>query len=453
MLGRFQGMPGHDEIDGAVGAQHDQPRRLASPGNHGEHVHGRGIDPVQVLEEQHHRLDEREGLQALGELAQHPLPRNALESALERVEVSRRHQGRHPREPARRVAPQALHNARAAGRPAQPAEGLEQRQKRLPGAVVLHALPPGDCEGRRAGAAGQERLDESGLADAGLAGDEHHAPRAVERAGQQLVKPRKLGLSSHQDRDGGQHVRRARGPGRQRPGREVQSMRRGGHRGDEPIADPVHRLDIARLACVVGESLAQRLDLEGQGVLAHHCVAPDSIEERRLGDHLAGLAGEGPQDGQRLGRQLHVRPVREERSMRPDQSMGTEVERTRSRLHPTNGSDERTAPTNGSELLQATLGRRAPPRLSIPHHRMARQEGGPVPRSSKEKGGEDGRAGAEGVVIVEALFGDGPSANARNFLRVSSGLPVPGRLPMAHPGTSRQGAGPGVPGASRHEGR
>ena len=69
MLGRFQGMPGHDEIDGAIGAQHDQPRRLASPGNHGEHVHGRGIDPVQVFEEQHHRLDEREGLQALGELA------------------------------------------------------------------------------------------------------------------------------------------------------------------------------------------------------------------------------------------------------------------------------------------------------------------------------------------------------------------------------------------------
>jgi hypothetical protein len=39
---------------------------------------------------------------------------------------------------------------------------------------------------------------------------------------------------------------------------------------------------------------------------------------------------------------------------------------------------------------------------------MARQGGGPVPRSSNEKGGEDGRAGAEGVVIVEALFGDGP---------------------------------------------
>src|SRR5262249_3420494 len=132
--------------------------------------------------------------------------------------------------------------------PAEAGHRLEHRHVRFARAVGLDALPAPDPQ-IVAGALGEERLDQRGLADARLPGDEDDLARAVPDVAQPRVKRRQLLVAPNEC-------------GSRRPhGREWEGARiapRGTMRGGrEAVAAPVHGLDVARRMRVVAESLAQ----------------------------------------------------------------------------------------------------------------------------------------------------------------------------------------------------
>jgi len=289
------------QVDDPARGQHEEPRRLDPARHRRDPFEGGGVGPLQVVEVEHDGLDLGHGLQRLTQLTPRPLGGGARRGMRRGLAIA----------------------AHAAHR-------VEHRPERLAAAVLLDALAVGHDQ-RRALMRGQERLDQRALADASLAGDEGELPVAAGRAGQQIAEHRELavaaderrGRATPRGRDTGDH-------GLRRTGRDIARGRQR-HGGDEPVADAVQRLDVPRTPRIVVERLAQRLDLEAERVVAHDDVAPDRVEERRLGEHAPGLAGQRPEERHGLRRQPHLPAVRRQRPVRSREPVRAEAQRVRVR--------------------------------------------------------------------------------------------------------------------------
>src|SRR5215472_4132768 len=82
--------------------------------------------------------------------------------------------------------------------------------------------------------------------------------------------------------------------------------------GEEPISTSVHRLDEARPASVIPESVAEFLDAGGQSRLADHRIRPGSTDDLLLRDDLSRALREDAQQRQRLRRQPYDLPATHE---------------------------------------------------------------------------------------------------------------------------------------------
>ncbi len=185
----------------SIGAEHQEPRPLRPPPEEREPVQRGRIAPMQVLEPQDQRGVEREGLQGLGQLAEHALPRVRLRSLLESPSLAGADQGRHLDQPRGGVPGEDPTDGVTVRLAAEPGQGIEDRQVGFSRAVVVDALPPTDPDrgGRRD--LGHERLDHRRLADPRLARDEDDLALALTGLGEPSVELLKLQLTA--DRRGG----------------------------------------------------------------------------------------------------------------------------------------------------------------------------------------------------------------------------------------------------------
>ena len=163
---------------------------------------------MEVLQHQHQRTVRGDGLQRLGRLPQHPLPRPAEGPARQVVPVAGLDQGRHLGQPGRGQAGQQGHGPGVG--PAQPVEGVEDRQVRLGRAPLLEALAPGDQARPLPLDPGRERLHQRRLPDPGLAGHEHEL--APSRLGEAVQPAQPLQLGLPPDRGHARHRRDRSGP-------------------------------------------------------------------------------------------------------------------------------------------------------------------------------------------------------------------------------------------------
>jgi hypothetical protein len=71
---------------------------------------------------------------------------------------------------------------------------------------------------------------------------------------------------------------------------------------NEPVAAPVQRLDIARLAGIIRRALRELLDAGDERGVTDRCFGPHGSEQLSLGDHLAGVFGKEGQERKGLRR-------------------------------------------------------------------------------------------------------------------------------------------------------
>ena len=172
------GMLLRDGVAAPVRADDEQTRRLPSSGERIEEVDGRGIAPVQVLEDEDERELVADRLEGLEHLPEHPQVRGSDQAALNRLELVVGEEPRHLCEPGRCLPGEQRDELLAARLAGEPAERLQHGQVRLSGAAVLDALAVSDERLRRRPGSRRQVLDDGRLADPRLAGDEDESPRA-----------------------------------------------------------------------------------------------------------------------------------------------------------------------------------------------------------------------------------------------------------------------------------
>jgi hypothetical protein len=170
-----------------VGADHQQPGRDVPPGQPLQQVDGRGVGPVQVLEDQHQRPVRAGGFQRLRRLTQHPSPGPAQGPLFQVGAVGGLDQRRHLGQPGRGHPGQQRH--RSGVDLAQAAERVEDRQVRLWRTPLLETLATGDEPRPLPPDLAGERLHQRRLPDTGLAGDEHDLPPPLPGEVAQRVQP------------------------------------------------------------------------------------------------------------------------------------------------------------------------------------------------------------------------------------------------------------------------
>ena len=74
VLDRRECMPTGKDLDRAIRAEQQQPRGRRPSAEVGQPVERGDVAPVEILEPQHERLHRGQGLDSLGQLAQHSLP-------------------------------------------------------------------------------------------------------------------------------------------------------------------------------------------------------------------------------------------------------------------------------------------------------------------------------------------------------------------------------------------
>ena len=177
----------------------------------------------------------------------------------------------------------------------------------------------------RAGFDGRQKgFDQPALADARLAADENELALAGRGALVRVHQQRAFDRAADERIGGRERGRRA---GCVRIGRHLVA----GDFGDEPVADAVRGGDETRLARVVAECASQVAQARRDRALADHYAGPDFGEHLVLGDDLARPAGEHPQQGERLARQLDHATGREQRPVRARQAELAEAELARDR--------------------------------------------------------------------------------------------------------------------------
>ena len=205
-----------------------------------------------------------------------------------------RHQPRHLDEPARGILPQHRHEPFPLGFPAEPSQCLQEGQIGFPRPIVVQALavPNPDVLGGRH--LGHKRVDQGGLADAGLPRDDPHLPRALACRGPPLRQLGQGRVAPHKVRRATERGRRhaARGLLHPRPARSHQ----GADRRDEPIPPAVHRLDKAWGMRLIAQHPAQRAHGDRDDRLTHHRLGPDGLEQCVFGHELARLRHQAAED-------------------------------------------------------------------------------------------------------------------------------------------------------------
>ena len=177
-----------DGVHGAIGAEQEEARRIGTTRDIRQPRQRRHIAPVEVFQHQHERALGGEDIQGFGQLAQHAGLGGLTRGPLEALPCGRRHQPQHLDEPARSVLPQHRHKPLPFGSPAETSQRLQNGQIGFPRPIVVQALavPHPDVLGSRH--LGHKRVDQGGLADAGLPRDDRHLPRTLAGHGPPLCE-------------------------------------------------------------------------------------------------------------------------------------------------------------------------------------------------------------------------------------------------------------------------
>ena len=151
-----------------------------------------------------------------------------------------------------------------------------------------------------------QHLDEGGLADAGLAGDEDELARAAGGHLQPALHRGERRPASHAPiRGEAKARRRSASPALVRFGVVDLALAATicpADQRDEPIAAARHRLDEARRAGIVAEREADRIDRHAEARFGDVKARPYRREKRLLGDEFAGVFGEMAEHAERLRR-------------------------------------------------------------------------------------------------------------------------------------------------------
>jgi hypothetical protein len=199
----------------------------------------------------------------------------------------------------------------------QRAERFEHGQIGLSGTELLDALAMRH-HGRREPVG--ERIDQGRLAHAGIAGD----PADLRPAGTAAFP---LHAQANQRFLPPDHARDRDGFGQRDERRRARRCGDGADRTDESITPAGRSFDVTRLGRVVGQRGAHLTDRRLEHGFADVLVTPDRVEQRVLADQLAGVARQGAQDGESLGRQGNGRTVRRQTRIRLVELEGIETQR------------------------------------------------------------------------------------------------------------------------------
>ncbi|GAB3942000.1 hypothetical protein GCM10027614_28280 [Micromonospora vulcania] len=184
------------QLVGAVGADQQQPARPCGPDQEPDEVAGGPVGPVQILDHQHQRLNVGEPLEQLGDQVEQVSARGLGERRGGGDGQRRRHPAQ-LRQQAGELRLVPGEDLGAVG-PQHRAQGGGERGERQAGLAELQALPD---EHPRAGLGGVpgELLQQPGLADPGLAADQHGAGLPGPGPGQRAPQPRDLALAADED--------------------------------------------------------------------------------------------------------------------------------------------------------------------------------------------------------------------------------------------------------------
>ncbi|MFZ1123366.1 MAG: hypothetical protein WAN81_24345 [Candidatus Binataceae bacterium] len=281
LLHRAQWMVVCEHLHRPIGPKDQQSRRLAPPRDSRDKFQGREIAPLQILEQQHQRRFRRERLQGLRHLTQHPLLCHPLIQALQpRTFIGRKQRG-HLRQPHRREPVEEFDHPLAAGFLAEAAQCLEHRHVRLARPVLLDALAAPEAQRILLCNRVQEHLNERGLADAGLAGDEDYPPLTFEDVRIPALQPYQFVLTADDYRLG--TFRYSSRLGRCVNGRIASEL------PDEAVSPAMHGLDEARGLRYVAQRFTQLLYTNCWHRVADRHSRPNGIEQCRLRHQLPGM--------------------------------------------------------------------------------------------------------------------------------------------------------------------
>ena len=141
----------------------------------------------------------------------------------------------------------------------------------------------------------QECIGQRTLADAGLAGHEHHLTSARLHLREAAFELRKLASAADK--------MLKLGPGRQLRDAAA-ALADLGCPHHQAVAAPVTGLDVSRTAGVIAERAAQLLNAGGQCIVADRQAAPDLLEQLLLADDVLRPCGQQSEHGGGARRQL-----------------------------------------------------------------------------------------------------------------------------------------------------
>ena len=190
----------------------------------------------------------------------------------------------------RRVAAERARQAGGAAGVAVAAHDLHPRPVRR-GAGSLAAAADEHARAARRGLPA-ELVCDARLADPGLAGQRHDAAASGRGLAQGAAQTPHLAFATDEDARRGRRPRGVlRGTGNDR-------RRAVGDRGDEAVAAPLRRLDVARLVGSVTEGAADAVEPDLENVPGHRRVRPHRIEQRFVRDDLTRVGDQMVQDGE-----------------------------------------------------------------------------------------------------------------------------------------------------------
>ena len=230
-------------------------------------VKRRGIAPVNVLEPEHQGYVRRDRFDRKRKFAHHALAR-LPSPRLQRAAFGARPQRRHLRKPTRRLAREDRLHGQPVRRAGKPCQCLDQWQIRLANAMMLEALAERDPDAVSAPQSLYKGVEERALADAGVAGHEHHLAAARAHCVEGTRKFGQLGVPPDHPRWFGRARRRLRAV--------VWIGDRVG-RQHEAVTAPVAGLDNARPSGIVAEGASKLLDARRKRVVADRHAAPDAV--------------------------------------------------------------------------------------------------------------------------------------------------------------------------------
>jgi hypothetical protein len=161
--GLAQSRGAHDRVGRAIGADDQEPRGLGTLGDRSQQIHRGHIAPMEVLQHHHQGRLSGQALERVVELTRHPLPRGALDPALQPLELRALDRCGQLQEPHGCAIIEEPDQITAVGLGSQAPQGLQHRAVGLPGPEAHHTLGAHEGGLRSPGEALHEQLDKGGL--------------------------------------------------------------------------------------------------------------------------------------------------------------------------------------------------------------------------------------------------------------------------------------------------